>query len=330
MSPLPACGIADGHADSLMWNRDLNALSAQGHVDFPRLREAGVSLQCFTIVTRGIPFVDGFPLFAWYRRWPKEARRSPWARALWQLDRLEAFCTQSQGSAEIARRGRDLGSQLGRGCLSAVVGVEGAQALEGKVERVAELYQRGVRFMSLTHLSNNELGGSSYPMMGNRGLTQLGRDVLDEMGRVGMLVDVAHASPRTLDEILAHPTALPFCSHSGVRGAKPLWRNLSDEALKRMADKGGVLGVIFATIYLGGSSYDDVARHIEHAIQVMGEDAVALGSDFDGMIPLPKGMRDVRDVPKLAETLERRGHKGARIEKVLGTNFRRYFTEHLG
>ncbi len=311
--------IADAHADSLMWNRDLTRASSEGHVDFPRLKEAGVGLQCFTIVTRGFPFIGGFPLFAAYRRWPKEARRSPWTRALWQIERLEAFCSSSNGQVAVTTTRSQLVQNAEAGRVSAILGVEGGHCLEGRAARVDELYARGVRFMSPLHLSNNALGGSSFPLMGNRPLTPHGREVLDAMAKVGMAVDVAHASRRTLQDILEHPTTRPFSSHT----------ELPDDALERIADKGGVVGIIFATPYLGGSTVEHVVRHIEHALRVMGEDGVALGSDFDGMVPLPKGMRDVRDVSHVGEALQRRGHPQRLVEKVLGGNLRRFFERLL-
>lgn len=322
--------VADGHADSLMWNRDLTRASEKGHVDFPRLHAAGVKLQCFTVVTRGFPFIGGFPVFAAARGWPREARSGPWARALWQIDRLHALCRQSEGAASVVTRGAELEDNLRRSVLSAVLGIEGAHALEGRVERVAELHRRGVRFMSLTHLSNNALGGSSFPLMGNRGLTAHGREVLEAMVEHGMAVDLAHASRRTAADILAHPGAVPFCSHGGVTAEADNWRNLTDDVLRAVADRGGVVGIIFATVYLGGRTLEDVCRHIEHAVRVMGEDAVALGSDFDGMVPLPRGMRDVRDLPRLTQALLSRGHPEARVEKILGENWRRFFRKTLG
>ncbi|EPX57405.1 Renal dipeptidase family protein [Cystobacter fuscus DSM 2262] len=321
--------IADGHADSLMWNRDLCERSSEGHVDFPRLREVGMKLQCFTLVTRGFPFIGGFETFALMRGWPRAARASEWSRALWQIERLEEFCRRSEGQVGIATSGRALEDNLARGRLSAVLGIEGAHAIEGRVERVAELHQRGVRFMGLTHLSNNEAGGSSFPLMGNRPLSPLGHAVLEEMARVGMGVDMAHASERTLTDILAHPTARVFSSHTGVRGAGGGWRNLSDEVLRGIARRGGVVGIILAPVYLGGDALDDVVRHIEHALDVMGEEGVGIGSDYDGMVALPKGIQDVTDLPKLTQVLLRR-HPEALVERVLGGNFRRFFRETLG
>ena len=321
--------VADGHADSLMWNRDLCVRSDEGHVDFPRLREAGMKLQCFTLVTRGFPFIGGFETFARLRGWPPEARAGEWARALWQIDRLGDFCRRSEGQGKVTVSARQLEENLEAGRLSAVLGVEGAHTLEGRAERVAQLHARGVRFMGLTHLSNNDVGGSSFPMMGNRPLSPLGHEVLAEMARVGMSVDVAHASERTLEDILAHPTARFFSSHTGVRGAGGGWRNLSDESLRHIARRGGVVGIILAPVYLGGDTLDDVVRHIEHALEVMGEEGVGIGSDYDGMVALPKRIRDVTDLPKLTEALLRR-HPEARVERVLGGNFRRFFRETLG
>jgi membrane dipeptidase len=322
--------VADGHADSLMWNRDLVTQSEEGHVDFPRLREAGVKLQCFTVVTRGLPFIGGFPLFVARQKWPVQARASEWARCTWQLDRLADFCRRSSGQASIAGSKQQLEENLKGEKLSALLGIEGAHCIEGKVDRVTELWERGVRFIGLTHLANNELGGSSTPLMGNKPLTPLGHQVLEAMEGVGMALDVAHASPRALAEMFSHQGVRPFSSHTGAQGATKHWRNLSDEALKTIADRGGVVGIIFAPRFVGGKSFDDVARHIEHAIGVMGEDAVGLGSDFDGFIPLPQGMRDVRDLPRLTDALLKRGMPEAQVEKVLGRNLTRFFTEVLG
>jgi len=320
--------VADAHADSLMWNRDLTVPSAEGHVDFPRLQEAGVKLQCFTIVTRGLPVIGAFPVFAAYRGWPAEARRGEWARASWQIDRMEDFCRRSGGKAAIASRAANIEENLRLGCLSAVLGIEGAHALQGRVARVRELFARGVRFMGLTHLGNNELGGSSFPSIARRGLTRLGYEVLEEMVEVGMSVDLAHASPAVVREILAHAKARPFCSHTGVRSVKGSWRNLDDASLRRIAERGGVVGIIFATMFLGGKEIGDVIRHIEHAVNVMGEDAVGLGSDFDGMVPLPRGIRDVRDLHLLTAGLLQR-YPERQVEKILGENLRRFFRETL-
>jgi membrane dipeptidase len=312
-----------------MWNRDLTARQPRLQVDFPRLREAGVRIQCFTVVTRGWPVVDGMRAFAALRGWPRAARRGPWARCLFQVDAMHALCRRSGGAVRVAASRAELAANLADGRVSAILGVEGAHALEGRAGRVRELHARGVRFMGLTHLANNELGGSSTRFMGDRPLTPLGREVLEAMVAAGMPVDLAHASHRTIRDVLAHPAARVLCSHAGAAGATRSWRNLDDAELRAIADRGGVVGVIFATIYLGGREVADVVRHVEHALDVAGEDAVAFGSDFDGTVPLPRGVRGVTDVGKIVDALARR-RPAAVVEKVAFGNWRRFFDETLG
>ncbi|HTS79497.1 MAG TPA: membrane dipeptidase [Myxococcaceae bacterium] len=320
--------VADAHADALLWNRDLRVRHRRGHVDFVRLAEAGVRLQVFTVVSRGFPFVGGFRAFALAHRWPLAAARTPWSRALHQIDRLGEAC--ASGAAVLATTPGALAAAEQQGKLACVLGIEGGHALEGRVERVAELARRGVAFLGLTHLVPNELGGSSFPFRGRRGLTALGREVLDAMAGRGMAVDVAHASRRLLSALLDQSETRVFCSHTGVAALGPRWRNLDDAALRRIADRGGVIGIIFGTPYLGSRRLEAVADHLEHALDVAGEEAVCLGSDFDGLVPLPAGMRDVTDLWKLTAILLGRGHPRSRIERILGLNLRRFLAGVLG
>jgi len=320
--------LADAHADTLLWNRDLRVRQRRGHVDFVRLAEAGVRLQVFTVVSRGFPFIGGFPAFALAHGWPLDALRSPWTRALFQIERLTESCRS--GAAVLATTVGALTRAEREGKLACVLGVEGGHALEGQTERVEELARRGVAFLGLTHLVPNELGGSSFPFRGRLGLTALGARVLEAMASQGLAVDVAHASRRLLSALLAQEDTRIFCSHTGVAALGPRWRNLDDAALRRIADRGGVVGIIFGTPYLGSRRLEAVADHIEHAIQVAGEEGVCLGSDFDGLVPLPSGMRDVTDLWKLTAILLGRGHPTARIEGVLGLNLRRFLAEVLG
>ena len=320
--------VADAHADALLWNRDLRVRHRRGHVDFVRLAESGVRLQVFTVVSRGFPFIGGFQAFALAHRWPLAAVRSPWSRTLFQIDRLTQMC--SAGDSVLATTPDALATAEREGKLACVLGIEGGHAIEGRVERVVELARRGVAFMGLTHLVPNELGGSSFPFRGRRGLTPLGNRVLEEMAGQGMAVDVAHASRRLLEALLAQEKARIFCSHTGVAALGPRWRNLEDAALRRIADRGGVVGIIFGTPYLGSRRLEAVVDHLEHALDVAGEEAVCLGSDFDGFVPLPSGMRDVTDLWKLTALLLARGHPRSRIERILGLNLRRFLTEVLG
>ncbi|MFN0062229.1 MAG: dipeptidase [Myxococcaceae bacterium] len=320
--------IADAHADALLWNRPLERESRRGHVDFPRLLSANVRLQCFTLVTRGFPWVGGFELFARWRGWPREARASPWERANFQIDQLHQACAASGGVARVAQRVGDIDETWEQGGLACVLGLEGAAPLEGKLERLRLLRERGVAFVGPMHLSNNEMGGSSHPAMGNRPLTALGHALVEEAGRLGMAIDVAHASRQTLSALLEQAHAKVFCSHTGMAALAAPWRNLEDGHCRAIAERGGVVSIIFSPIYLGGRKLDDVARHVAHAVKVAGEDAVALGSDFDGLVPMPKGIRDAGDLPKLVEALTEVLPERV-VEKVVGANLVGFFRSLL-
>jgi len=322
--------LADAHADSLMWNRPLEQAGHGGHVDFPRLEQAGVALQCFTVVTGGFPYVGGFPLFARWRGWPAAAHRDAWSRYRFQVEALRRACEASGGRVQRTTTRAELDRHLASGAVSAVLGVEGGQVLEGDPGRLAVLVEDGVRFIGLTHLSNNALGGSSFPAPHRPGLSREGHEVVEAMRAKGVAVDLAHASPKTIADVLTHREVPLMCSHTGVSGAKRHFRNLRDPELRAIADRGGVVGIILAPVYLGGRDLDAVARHIEHALDVMGEEGVGLGSDFDGMVGMPRGIRDVRDLPRVAEVLLARGHPISRVERVMGGNWIRFFRELLG
>ncbi len=326
---LASAQVADGHADSLMWNRDLTRQSDSGQVDFPRLAQVQARLQCFTLVTRGLPVVNGLAAFAWWQRWPKSARGGEWARALFQIEQLERFCQASAGTAAIAATAAQLRENLAAGRLSAVLGIEGAHALEGQVERVAQLWARGVRFMGLSHLAPNELAGTCFPLYRDRGLSPLGREVLEAMAQQGMAIDLAHASRKTTADILSGPELPTFCSHAGIASATPSWRNLDDQTIRAIADRGGVVCVIFARPFIGGATVEHLVRHIEAALQLAGEDHVGLGADYDGFVKLPRTMGDVRGVRVLARALLERGMPRTAVEKVLGRNLVRFFAERV-
>ncbi len=321
-----AAYVADAHADSLMWNRDLTARSERGEVDFPRLREGGVKLQGFPLVTRGFPVVGGFPLFGRLKGWPSAALADERSRADWQIDQLERFCARAPQQASIARSAGDLAHNEQAGRLSAVLGIEGAHALCGDAGNVAHFHRRGVRFMGLTHLMHNETGGACFPLARKGGLSPYGREVVAEMRRLGMAVDLAHASRALAEDVLAAGAAV-FDSHTGVASAHASFRNQPDDVLRAIAARGGVVCVIFAAEYLGGRTMEHLARHLLRALEVAGEDHVGLGSDFDGMVHLPRPMRDARDLPLITRALLERGVDRTVVAKVLGGNLRRFFEQ---
>ncbi|MBI3818795.1 MAG: membrane dipeptidase [Planctomycetes bacterium] len=318
-----ACApVADAHADSLLWNRDLCKKSNEGHVDFPRLREAGVRVQLFTIPTRGYPLVDGIGWFCARRGWPRDANRSPRSRALYQIEMLHNACARSAGEVAVARTAAELDTNLEAGRLSAVIGIEGAYPLEGNIQSLEEFYDLGVRFLGPSHLIPNEFAGCSTWLYKDRGLSAMGRELLQEMRSLNLILDVAHASKSAADEMLssAFDGLFTFNSHTGVCGATPLWRNLSDEHARAIARRGGVIAIVLARYYLGEPGVAGFLKHVAHAAAVAGAGNVAIGSDFDGFVRPPREIHDVRDLRKLADVLKGGGFGRGDTIGILGAN----------
>jgi membrane dipeptidase len=220
--------VADMHADQLLWARDPLARSARGHVDVPRLADGNVALQVFSVVTktpRGLNFdrntgeTDNITLLAIAQRWPVASWTSLTARALHQSARLHDAERRSNGELSIVRSREDLtrfleARKAKRSRVAGVLAIEGLQALDGKLENVDTLFRAGFRMMGLTHFFDNEVAGSAHGVS-HGGLTPLGRDVIARMEALGIIVDLAHASPRTIEETLALSTRPVVVSHTG-------------------------------------------------------------------------------------------------------------------
>jgi membrane dipeptidase len=275
-----------------------------GHVDLPRMRDGGLAAQFFGLWT--------FPL-------PRAGCAASVHR---QLDAIDAAVAANPTALVWARSHDDVVEAQRSGRVAALAGIEGGHALEGRLDRVEEFARRGVRYLGLLHFSANELGA---PAMGlgrdaARGLTPFGREVIAEMERVGMILDLAHINRRGFFEALELATRAPIVSHTGVAGVRAHWRNIDDEQIRAVADRGGVVGVIFAPRFLGGGDLEAVCDHILHIIKVAGEDVPALGSDYDGMVRPPRGLEDVAALPGLTLALLRRGLSRVAVKKLLGEN----------
>ncbi|MFC1889355.1 dipeptidase [Thermodesulfobacteriota bacterium] len=328
--------VADLHADPLIWNRDLNRRTKKGHIDFPRLREAGVDLQVCGLPTYGPPFKSAFRIVCWLQGWPREARKNPVARANWMIDQLERFIEESDGSVLLVRDPDEMEYNRSMGILSTMLVIEGGQVLDGRVENLDTFFQRGVRGIGLTHFVPNDLGGGSFKKADrDRGLTDLGRKIIGHANDLGIIVDLAHASEATVLDILDTSRAPMMFSHTGLHAVHDHWRNISDDVVAKVAGKGGIIGVIFQTGYLsdkidgflGGNSIDDLVDHIMHVVDLAGPEHVAYGSDFDGGINPPRGMKDVTDLPLVTAALLERGLPEEDVRLILGGNFRRLFRQ---
>jgi membrane dipeptidase len=191
---------------------------------------------------------------------------------------------------------------------------------------VARLGAAGVRWFGPLWERDSQ-AGSSCRSRQDEGLTDVGRALVAACNRHGLLIDIAHASPRTFWQLQETSATPVFTSHSGANGVHRHRRNLDDDQIRAIAARGGVVGIIFVAAYLGNpfSPVAAIADHIEHVARVGGEDCVALGSDYDGFAPLARGMRDAADLPRVTQVLWDRGWREPALRKLLGENALRYF-----
>lgn len=331
--------VADLHADSLMWNRDPLVRHGRGLVDIPRLIEGGVALQAFTIVSKtpwGMNMSsnsgssDMLTLLLIAQRWPTRTWSSLLERALYQAERLHAAARASGGSFRVITSRAELGEHVERRARDArltagYLGVEGAQVLEGDPENLRRLFDAGFRMLSPSHFFDTEVGGSAHGEQ-KIGLTAFGRQIITEMERLGMLVDLAHASERTIDDVLDMAVKPVVFSHTGVTGTCSSPRNLSDAQLRRTAAQGGVIGIGFFEAATCGTDLGAVVRAIRHAVGIVGAAHVALGSDFDGFVRTPI---DAAGLPALTEELLAAGFSENDIRLIMGLNVQRVLSRVL-
>lgn len=331
--------IADLHADSLLWCRDLAERGTWGHVDVPRLREAGVAIQAFTAVTKSpagqnihsnsSEATDKITQLVIAQRWPVRTWFSLKERALYQARRLEGIVNED-GNMVLLRTQQDLALLADRrkqdwACLGAFLGIEGLHCLEGELENIDVLFDAGYRMMAPTHFFDNELGGSAHGESGG-GLTEFGREAVRRMESRQIIIDLAHASPAMIDDVLAMATRPLLVSHTGVQGTCDNERNLSDAHVRAIAAGGGLIGIALFKTAVCGSDAAATARAMKYVADLVGVDHVALGSDFDGAINAPF---DVTGLPLLTEALAAAGFSEEDIAKIMGGNVQVFLARAL-
>jgi membrane dipeptidase len=331
--------VADLHADSLLWGRDLLQRGSHGHVDVPRLLEGNVALQVLAASTKSPRHLnldrnddrsDDVVLLAIALGWPPATWRRLLPRALYMASRADRFAARSDGRLRIIRTAADLAAydadRAARPDITAgLLAIEGAHALDGEPANVDIVADAGFRMMGPAHFFDNAFAGSAHGVE-KRGLTDLGREMVERMEGRSMLVDVAHASSATVDDVLAMARRPVIASHTGLRGVVDSVRNLTDAQARAIAETGGVLGIGFWPTVCGGTGAGDIARAIAHAIRVAGIEHVALGSDFDGAVPVPF---DATGLILLTDALIEAGLDDDAIRKVMGGNVHRLLADTL-
>ncbi|MDE9492789.1 membrane dipeptidase [Xenorhabdus bovienii] len=331
--------IADLHADTLLWGRDLLDRSTRGQVDIPRLIDGNVAVQVFAVVSkspRGLNIeknsaeTDNVTLLALAQRWPWRTLFSLKERALYQAARLHEAAARSNGKLVVIKSRADLKSFLERRrsdpkIVGALLASEGAQVLEGDPANVDVLFEAGYRMMAPTHFFDTELGGSAHGIE-KGGLTAAGADMVRRMEAKSMIIDLAHASTRTIDDILAIATRPVVVSHTGVKGTCDNIRNLSDDQLRRIAAMGGLIGIGFWDKAVCDPTPASIAKAQIYAANIAGDDHVALGSDFDGAVEMPF---DATGLVSVTDALLKNGVQPERIAKLMGENQIRFLLENL-
>jgi membrane dipeptidase len=313
-----ACPPIDLHADTLMWSRWLGydmlarhqpplwRAAFGGHVDVPRLRDGGLGAQFFSLVSLPVSRTAGGLTQA----------------IVEQIDVLDDAIARGPGDLRLVKTAAEIDACRRDGVLGALLGIEGAHALEGNLDLVESFSRRGVRYMGLVHFTANDAG---YPAYGRgrrdgEGLTAWGLELVRQCENFNMIVDLAHINRRGFLDACEASTRPPIVSHTGVLGAFEHWRNIGDDQLRAVADKGGVVGVVFYPRYLGGPGLDPVVRHLLHILDVVGEDTPALGSDWDGLIVPTRELSDPGGLPLLTDALLAAKVPARVIEKILRRN----------
>jgi membrane dipeptidase len=332
--------IMDWHGDSLLWDRDLSERSDYGHMDLPRMQQGNMGIQMFTTVTKAPSGMnlskndadarDNITLLSLVQAWPVATWRSLKARALYQSERLHNLASENPESLRIIRNQNDLRQGLQdrktqAGLVLGLIGAEGAHALDGKLDALEELYHAGFRMIGLLHFFDNDIGGSLHGLS-KSGLSDFGRDVVKRMNELGIIIDLAHSSEQVVRDVLALSTSPLVVSHTGIRGYCDSERNIPDNLMKAIADKGGVIGVGIWKEAICNDSPAGIAKGIKYGIELLGEDHISLGTDFDGAVTTSF---DVSELAALTQALLDEGLSAVQITKIMGGNGLRFLLENL-
>lgn len=290
-----------------------------GYMDLPRLREGGLDAQFFAVYT-------------------EEDERPGMAvkTALSQIGAIRTLAAKYSGELGLAVTARDIRSIVGSGRVAVLMGVEGGHMIDDDLEVLRVFAALGVRYMAPTHSFNTHWADSSGigpPIQAaHDGLSPFGREVVREMNRLGILVDVSHVSDKTFFDVLDVTRAPVIASHSGVDAIKEHARNMSDEMLRALAKNGGVIQIDGVLKYI-----DPVVRsqtplsvfidHIDHAIRLAGADHVGIGMDYSPTAGAPLGLEDCSKYGVITYELLRRGYSERDVRKVLGENTLRAMEE---
>ena len=351
----------DSHIDTvqrvLSGGEDISRRLARGHVDLPRLKDAGMVAPFFAL---WVPtYFHG-----------SEAVR----RTLQLRDAMQSVLDAHPDQIELATTAADVERIAGSGRIAAVLTLEGGHQIDDDLAVLRMYHRLGLRSMTLTHFRNNNWADASTDRPQHGGLTDFGRQVVREMNRLGMIVDISHVSDKTFYDTLEVTTKPVIASHSSCRALSDVPRNMTDDMIRALGKNGGVIAINFGAGFVNAkdgealkqgigkqaakepdltgraldefaaadyikeysemkpasATLEDAVTHIDHAVKIAGVDHVGIGSDWDGINSVPAGLEDVSKMPALTAALLRRGYTEADVRKILGGNLLRVLREVTG
>lgn len=310
--------ICDSHLDTLSkmlkfgWKR-FSEIPSDSHVTPSRLRKSKVGVAVFALFTE-----------------KRDPSFPPLQRTLKMIDMAQAMASEHSDWMEPVGDYKGITKARRSGRLAVILSIENGIAIGDDLALLRTFHRLGVRFMGLTWNHRNRLGDGAGKFRGRRGLTQLGRDTIREMERLGMIVDVSHLNERTFWQVVEFAERPVVATHSNAFSVCPSPRNLKDLQIRAISEQGGFIGLNFCEGFLndsGEATAADVIRHAIHIAEVGGIQVLAIGSDFDGIETTPRGLEHIGKVPKLIPLFRKAGFSQADIACVTNKNFLRVFRQ---
>ena len=323
--------VVDTHCDTLkclfneftkprdsMWDYrgdiGMGTRSGLGHLDVPRMIDGGVTCQVFAVSS--------------------ERSRTPAYPLRTALLMIERFYRECDAIPELVpvTSYQEIVDAKKQGKAAGLLSIEGADVIEGRIEMLGVFHRLGVRMVGLVHSLRNQLAdGVTDRRTGGR-LSELGVQAVEELDRLGIIIDVSHLNDEGFWDVLEHTKNPVIASHSNSRAVCNHPRNMTDEMITALAKNNGVMGMNFAPAFVHPTeaTLRGVVDHIDHIVDLVGPDHVGLGSDYDGIPSTPRGLEDVTKMPDITRELIKRGYLEEDIKKILGGNHLRLFKTIIG
>ncbi|MEO1172475.1 MAG: membrane dipeptidase, partial [Myxococcota bacterium] len=320
---------SSGNSDTFLWTRIVPGYDVRrrgqprlpwtpfaNQADLPRVREAALTGIAWDIVTN-----------------PWRGYRTKDDVTVANIEEIRSTLSEFPDEYAVCRTRGEYDEAFARGLTASFISLQGGNGLAGDIDSLDKIPDDLIHRITVVHMTRSKIGWpNAQPAVAEKPLTDFGRAFVQKMQDKRILVDLSHINRGGFWDALAvtDPEVPVVVTHTGLDGVKKLWRNIDDEQVRAIAERGGTVGIVFNTYFLAGTfsaRVEDLVRHIVHGIDVAGEDHVSLGSDYDGGILLPRDLPDITYQPRIVQGLLDAGVSERAIRKVLGENFLRVLAE---